>query len=92
MKDSFAGLGLAVAGFRPLFRAEWLVGKPTEARDLSAGDARPWPARRNLVSGRRPGLSRARDQTFRRALLEDETVGVLAGYDGERIIAGAIAN
>src|SRR6266508_4225521 len=29
---------------------------------------------------------------FRRALLEDGRIGVLAGYDGGRIVAGAIAN
>ena len=28
VKDSFAGLGLAAAGFRPLFRAHWLTGTP----------------------------------------------------------------
>jgi hypothetical protein len=29
---------------------------------------------------------------FRPALLRDETIAVLAGYDGDRVAAGAIAN
>ena len=29
---------------------------------------------------------------FKPSLLEDETIGVLAGYEGDRIVAGAIAN
>lgn len=45
------------------------------------------------MSGRRPGLRCLRGSDFfRRALLEDETIGVLAGYDVDRIVAGAIVN
>src|SRR6266542_292962 len=65
VKDSFADLDLGAAGFRSLFRAEWVVAWG----ELPEGSG-----------------------FFRRALLEDGRIGVLAGYDGGRIVAGAIAN
>lgn len=93
VKDSFAGLDLAAAGFRSLFRAEWLAREPAEAR---APSARGWLA---LTTAEQLGEWEAAwaelpegSGFFRRALLEDETIGVLAGYDGDRIVAGAIAN
>jgi hypothetical protein len=49
VKDSFADVDLAAAGFRPLFRAEWLVREPSEAR-VSA--ARGWST---LTSGEQLG-------------------------------------
>jgi hypothetical protein len=93
VKDSFAGLDLAAAGFRPLFRAEWLAREPAEARVRSA---RGWSV---LTTKEQLGEWEAAwaevpegSGFFRPALLEEETIGVLAGYDGERIVAGAIAN
>ncbi len=93
VKDSFASLDLAVAGFQPLFRAEWLVRAPAEARVVSG---RGWSA---LTDGEQLreweaawGESPEGSNFFRRALLEDETIAVLAGYDGDRIVAGGIAN
>jgi len=93
VKDSFAGLDLAAAGFRSLFRAEWLVREPSEA---PVPPARGWSA---LSTAEQLGEWEAAwaelpegSGFFRRALLEDETIGVLAGYDGDRIVAGAIAN
>ena len=92
VKDSFAVLDLAAAGFRPLFRAMWLVRKPDQTRSVSA---RPWSAVTSeeqlgeweAAWGERPDGS----GFFRRALLEDETITVLAGYDADRIVAGAVA-
>ena len=36
VKDSFTGLDLAAAGFRPLFRAHWLTREPADSRVRSA--------------------------------------------------------
>ena len=44
------------------------------------------------MSGRQPGPGRPRGRFFKPSLFEDETIGVLAGYEGDRIVAGAIAN
>ena len=93
VKDSFACLDLGAAGFRPLFRAEWLVMEPAGGRFASClewsevtteAQLREWEA----AWGDVPGGS----GFFRSALLQDETIGVLAGYDDDRIVAGAIAN
>ena len=93
VKDSFASLDLSADGFRPLFRAEWVVRKPAEGRHQSApgwspttteAELREWEA----TSGEVPGGS----NFFRPALLEDKRVAVLAGHDGDRIVAGGIAN
>jgi hypothetical protein len=93
VKDSFACLDLAAAGFRPLFRAEWIAREPVEARLL------PRPSWSALTTEEQLGEWEAawgelpeRSDFFRRSLLEDEAIGVLAGYNGDRIVAGAIAN
>lgn len=93
VKDSFARLDLGAAGFRPLFRAEWVVRQPAMGRCMAP---RGWSALTTEAQLRRweaswgevPGGS----GFFRPALLKDETIAVLAGYDGDRIVAGAIAN
>src|SRR5829696_3332166 len=85
VEDSFAVLDLAAVGFRPLFRAVWLVREPAQTHSVSA---RRWSAVTSeeqlgeweAAWGERPegpGL-------FRRALLEDETISVLAGYNADR--------
>jgi hypothetical protein len=93
VKDSFACLDLGVAGFRPLFRAEWVVRQPAKGRRIAPrgwsavtteAQLRGWEASWGEV----PGGS----GFFRPALLKDETIAVLAGYDGDRIVAGTIAN
>jgi hypothetical protein len=93
VKDSFACLDLGAAAFRPLFRAEWVVRQPARGRRAAP---RGWSALTTEAQLRRweaswgevPGGS----EFFRPALLKDETIAVLAGYDGDRILAGAIAN
>jgi hypothetical protein len=93
VKDSFARLDLGAAAFRPLFRAEWVVRQPARGRRTAT---RGWSALTTEAQLRRweaswgevPGGS----GFFRPALLKDETIAVLAGYDGDRIVAGAIAN
>jgi hypothetical protein len=93
VKDSFARLDLTAAGFRPLFRAEWLT--------LDLPGARVAPDRRWTALTSEQQLAKweaawaesaAGSGFFRPALLADETVGVLAAFDGDRIVAGAIAN
>jgi hypothetical protein len=93
VKDSFARLDLGAAGFRPLFRAEWVARQPAEGRRAAGrgwsaltteAQLREWEASWGEV----PGGS----GFFRPALLKDETIAVLARYDGDRVAAGAIAN
>jgi hypothetical protein len=93
VKDSFAHLDLADAGFRPLFRAEWLVrnapepgvaSEPQWSRLTSEEQLREWEA---AWAGSQEGSG-----FFRPALLADDAISVLAGYDGDRIVAGAVAN
>jgi hypothetical protein len=92
VKDSFASLDLGADGFRPLFRAEWVVRMPAKGRyesapewsPITAAELRDWEA----TWGEVPGGS----NFFRPALLEDKRIAVLAGYDGDRIVAGGIAN
>ncbi|MGZ4258479.1 MAG: hypothetical protein ACXVRE_12015 [Gaiellaceae bacterium] len=92
VKDSFAGLDLAPFGFAPLFRAEWVVREPAEARPAAGR----WSAltRKEQLSEWEAawGESPEGSDFFRGALLEDETIAVLAEYDGDRIVAGAVAN
>lgn len=82
-----------MAGFRPLFRADWLMRDPPEPGRASD---RPWSA---VTSEEELGeWEAARGQSpaeagfFRRALLVDDAISVLAGYEGDRIVAGAVAN
>jgi hypothetical protein len=93
VKDSFAGLNLAAAGFRTLFRAQWLAREPAGSR---VRFARRWSV---LTTAEQLGEWEAAwagstegAGFFKPSLLEDETIGVLAGYEGDRIVAGAIAN
>src|SRR2546425_2173226 len=82
-----------VRGFRPLFRAEWLLREPGRAR---AGSDRGWSAlttQAQLVEWESTWAeSHEASGFFRPALLVDEAVRMLARYDGGRILAGAVAN
>ena len=93
VKDSFALLDLGAVGFRPLFRAEWVVGEAAwgsscNAPMLVAGDDRGGASSCRSGWGEVPGGP----GFFQPALLKDETIAVLAGYDGDRVVAGAVAN
>lgn len=93
VKDSFARLDLGAAAFRPLFRAEWVVRQAAEGRRATG---RGWSALTTEAQLREWEASWGempdRSGFFRPALLKDETIAVLAGYGGDRIVAGAIAN
>ena len=93
VKDSFASLDLGADGFRPLFRAKWVVRKPAKVRYQSALEWSPITSEAELREweatwGEVPGGS----NFFRPALLEDKRIAVLAGDDGDCIVAGGIAN
>lgn len=92
VKDSFASLDLTADGFRVLFRGEWLFREPREAAPTSG---------RWLVIERREQLeewestwrmSPAPPAFFRPALLANAGIAVLGRYDGDRIVAGVVAN
>jgi hypothetical protein len=93
VKDSFADLDLTAAGFRPLFRAEWLHRASGNGRAVSS---RTWSTVTNEQQlgewestwAGSPGAS----GFFRPAVLVDEAIAVLARYDDGRIVAGAVAN
>jgi len=94
IKDSFATLDLAPFGFRVLFEAQWL----TRRLDVqtAAGDERAWvrlhdaselAAWETAWSG---GLGA--QGLFRADLLARRAVAVLAAYEADRIVAGAVLN
>ena len=91
VKDSFASLDLGADGLRPLLRAEWVVRKPEGGYQSAPGwspitteaELHEWEA----AWGEVPGGS----NFFRPALLKDKRIAVLAGHNGDRIVAGGIA-
>jgi len=91
VKDSFAELDLESAGFRPLFRAEWLVSAQIRLSAAKGWSALATEEQLGEWEAAWAGLA-AGKRFFRRALLADETIRVLARYEGARIVAGAIAN
>jgi hypothetical protein len=93
VKDSFAGLDLAAAGFRPLFRAHWLAREPSGSRVRSARRWSVLTTAEQLDEWEAAWAGSAEGAGFfKPSLLEDETIVVLAGYQGDLIVAGAIAN
>src|SRR4051794_19682125 len=93
VKDSFADLDLSAAGFRPLFRAQWLL-RPSDRADAAsvarwvavctAEELREWES----------GWAESPEATgfFRPALLADRTIAVFAQGEGGKVVAGAIGN
>lgn len=93
VKDSFANLDLAIVGFRPLFRAEWLVRDPAEPGLASDRRWSPLSSEAQLREWEAAWAESPEARGFfRPALLADAAISVLAGYDGDRIVAGAVAN
>ncbi|MFF5449176.1 hypothetical protein [Streptomyces sp. NPDC012888] len=94
VKDSFATLDLAGAGFEVLFEARWIhrTALPEDGRRpasglrwrvvRTAGELADWEEA--WSDGESAGL-------FRPSLLREDVV-FLAGTDGGRIVAGAVAN
>jgi hypothetical protein len=95
VKDSFAQLDLTALGLEVLVEAEW-VHRPAEGPVPAVPDSLRW--RRVLTAGALDqwqeawGGEPAPGGVFRPVLLARDSIAVLAGYDGDRIAAGAIAN
>ena len=89
IKDSFGDLDLARDGFEVLFRAAWLRltvvhgHEPAWTSIRSADELAKWETAWGEARGA---------QFFRPALLADDSIEILARYDGDRIAAGAVAN
>jgi hypothetical protein len=102
VKDSFAALDLAPLGFTLLFEAMWIYRpatalRPTERntdvrweRVRSAAELHAW----ELAWRGAPAEPATPAQTdlFRPALLTDPDVLIVAAYQGQQIVAGAIGN
>ena len=95
IKDSFAGLDLAPAGFEVLFDATWLHRLPA---DGTVGDRLGWRLVRTAgelatwAGAWAAGSAGADPGVFRPRLLDDPAVAVLAVWAGDRVVAGAVAN
>ena len=98
VKDSFCALDLAPMGFHVLFDAHWFGGSPALPR---AGDRIPdtrWAriesasALADWESAWGGDASAQPAHVFLPALLAEPDVAVIAGYQGQRIVAGAIGN
>lgn len=93
VKDSFADLDLAAVGFQPLFRAHWLAREPAGSRVRSARRWSVLTTDEQLDEWEAAWAGTAEGAGFfKPSLLEDATIAVLASYEGDRIVAGAIAN
>jgi hypothetical protein len=97
LKDSFAALDLTSRGFALLFESEWIYLENIE--HLKPGDDIRWGSIRtaaSLTEWERAWCAANRDtssaRVFLPSLLDDERVAFVAGYRGERIVAGAVAN
>jgi hypothetical protein len=90
IKDSFGDLDLTAEGFDVLFRAEWLCleradgGAPSWSVIESEAELAKWEAAW--------GESPATPTFFRPALLADDSIAILARYEGDGVAAGAVAN
>jgi hypothetical protein len=92
IKDSFADLNLAPLSFDRLFAAAWLCQEPPR------GEAAPhdWSMITRQDELQRwessSGISTEPRPFFRRELLTDQHVAVLARYEGNAVVSGATAN
>jgi hypothetical protein len=89
IKDSFGDLDLAADGFDVLFRAEWLrletAASPVAGTEWSAIGTPEELGSWETAWG-------ATEPFFRPALLADPSIAILALYEDDRIVAGAVAN
>jgi len=101
VKDSFRALDLTPLGFQILFDAEWICRAPSRrglgrfsgtrwGRVASASELADW----ELAWERERIDQKDADEPriFLPSLLADRDIAVIAAYDGQRIVAGAIAN
>jgi hypothetical protein len=102
VKDSFCTLDLAPLGFRVLFEAQWIWrpallaepdGRIAEVRWSKVDNPSDLAAWEAAWSGDPSNQVQAKQEPiFRRALLDDEDICVIAARHSGRIVAGAVAN
>jgi hypothetical protein len=92
IKDSFDDVDLAADGFDLLFRAEWLrleaARSPVAAAGWSSIETADELGKWETAWGAAPEAQ----PFFHPALLADESIVILARYDLDQIVAGAVAN
>ncbi|MCX5497036.1 hypothetical protein OSH11_20190 [Kaistia dalseonensis] len=94
IKDSYQSLDLRPLGFDPLFEAEWILRAPTPST-ADRGDIswRVVETERQLAAWETAWAGGVVDEPiFRVALLADPAVTLIAGFDGDHIVAGAALN
>jgi hypothetical protein len=96
LKDSFGVLYLEDVGFRTLVDAAWIVRRPSPGRSARSRSDLRW-VRVDSAAALAPweaawGQSAGQPSVFPPALLRRDEVAILAGCDGDAIVAGAIAN
>lgn len=101
VKDSFGSLDLTGLGFHILFEAMWICRTPSLARPEGAIDGVGWTRVKDppelatweeAWAGESASNAPRQPRVFREALLADGDLVFIAGYDGDRIVAGAIGN
>lgn len=102
VKDSFQNLALAPLGFDVLFTASWVwhifspaprtqpAAETRWARVVSADELSRWEAVWSHANNH--VASDGQSRMFPAALLANRDVAVLAGYRGQHLVAGGIAN
>jgi hypothetical protein len=89
VKDSFASVDLSLEAFGLLFDAEWIYREPADHPAVV-------PAGWNIVQTpdelRTWAAAHGGGEVFRPALVSDPAVAIVAAYDGEDLVAGAIGN
>jgi hypothetical protein len=86
VKDSFDSLVLEAHGFRPLVRGSWFALSPVPSAGWREVGPDELPAWETAWSG---GES---SSFFSPSLLEDDAIHVLARFEDDTIVAGAIAH
>src|SRR5215467_16009505 len=89
VKDSFAAVDLAPAGFRLLFEAEWIYRAPVRQ---PAQDGLTWSVVRTPDELRIWAAAHGGGDVLRPALLEDPTVAILVARDDGTVVGGVAGN
>jgi hypothetical protein len=100
LKDSFALLDPVPLGFTALFEAQWIMMPREKLASFEAAAAQPrWEIVRSpeALAEWEPAWRNANGDTnsariFLPLLLENPDVAIVAGYRGQRIVAGTIGN
>jgi hypothetical protein len=102
VKDSFCSLDLITLGFKPLFEARWLWRSPFQPLPNRAASDLRWAWVKSALELARwetawsgsqtPDILTRRPRLFLPTMLADPEIGFVAVYQGQTIVAGAIAN